>query len=444
MKGFQFTVEPAHIVSILKFLDANGASRFGFEWLVDYLSSRRFWPEVTIILAPTDMAIRRLEVESDLPFDKIVQSYEGLEILQNHLSISPTKTQWPMITALHGEKYGSSQADIEALKPSVHTLIETVDQEFSIIPLKTSVIVIDALIVHGDQLLNLKRYKGGFSKWWRPIDVNRTSSVDNTSLKGTELSKMNKDVFRMMVSTGQLRGKDVLSLCTGNKDIATMCDRDNYLLYQQLLKSEFNYEWRPTDLPVTAKDMYKEFHRYRLDVYAEPESAQYNYVEVIDDKVATDAGLRLHALYKSRGKLYDYFSIPLGHDFDIRDINIWVAYIKGRSRTAVLLRVEYEESYSFGDVYEVAYGRGRNRNDSDDEGEAGDAFIYMSSYDLRNFIGYKKIEVLDLKAPLIGSFVELILYMPESAGYSKEILLGGQKETVVMIPIERKALLSKR
>ena len=80
MKGFQFTVEPAHIVSILKFLDANGASRFGFEWLVDYLSSRRFWPEVTIILAPTDMAIRRLEVESDLPFDKIVQSYEGLDI----------------------------------------------------------------------------------------------------------------------------------------------------------------------------------------------------------------------------------------------------------------------------------------------------------------------------------------------------------------------------
>lgn len=442
MRRPQFTAGPPHIVAILKFLQINGASRFALEWLQNYLGSKYFWPEVTIILAPSDVAIRRLEVEANLSFKEIASSKEGLEILLNHLSILPTKTEWPMITALSDEKYGSSQGDILALKPVAHTIIETVDLQSFTRPLKTSVIVINSVIIHGDQLVDLKRLAGGFSKWWRSIEPNQPADEPNTTgLTGTELTRMSRDVFRHLVLTGQLKGKNVLALCTGNSDIANLCDRDNYLLYQQLLKSEFNYEWRLSDLPITAKDVYKMMHEHSLGVYIRLDSDQYNYVEISDYKpIPADVESKIDELYRFSGKPYEHFFIPIIRPFHYLEGSFQIFYIAGRPRTAVLVRFDYSgKDENFSDIYETA--------ELTTPGEdAVDSIIFMSSEDLRNYLYGKRLDIVQSGVIIAEDLTlgELLLDADGSNTFPVEILVDGQKETLVMLPLSRELFLTKR
>ena len=221
-----------------------------------------------------------------------------------------------------------------------------------------------------------------------------------------------------------------------------MCNRDNYFLYQQLLKSEFNYEWRPSDLPITAKDVYQKFHRVRLDVYARPESWPHSYTLVQDDNVSDDVRSSIDKRFISDKRPYDYISIPMEGSIYIGAENQWVMYVRGKPRTAILIEIDYSENDDPYGIHEIAYGW-------NDGGPDDKAIVYMSSNDLRDFIGNRQIVFLDAesrpmpnlflgKPPTLGDYIMYLV--TNNVPYAK-VLLDGQEETIVTIPINKQGLL---
>lgn len=443
MHGLKFKSKWPQSIAILEFLDANGASRFASEWLDDELDHVSL--VVQIVLAPKDEAIRRLEIETGMTLRDITRSREGNQILMNHGSNLPMKSQWPIITSWNGKTYGHSQVDIDALKPSISTLIRTrLPNQPNFDGSETVVMVIDAIIIHDEQLIDLKRYKSGFSKWWRPIETIQQEgsfqdSANNNVLQGTELAQMNKDIFRTLVSRGQLRGKDVFALCTANADIATLCNRDNYFIYQQLLKSEFNYKWRVSDLPVTAKDMYTQFHHYRFDLYVKPKSMKYGYVKVKDDYIKDKLVSRINKTYRFSSEPYDYVSIPLDDTFERRKEVSWVIYIRGKPRTATLLKISNDEPSNSDMIYTKAY-RELERGEYNGGGRYEEHLtVYMSSNDLREYLDGKQVELINSRSnrTTYTYLGDLFVDMLDNLNIiSVELLIDGQKEIAIVVPVD--------
>jgi len=60
--------------------------------------------------------------------------------------------------------------------------------------------------------------------------------------KGDEYAKMSKDVFRSMVFSGKIKGKDLISLCSVEREIRRKCNADNYFMFRELMKREYGFE----------------------------------------------------------------------------------------------------------------------------------------------------------------------------------------------------------
>jgi hypothetical protein len=138
-----------HLESISAYLTDNGATIFNTEYFVPF-----FTDIPTMILAPSDAALQRSAALSDSSLEQLTTSKEGVDILDNHVSVKPTSKVWPMVTSVNGRLYGKSEQDILALKPRASTIIKTPTITQSL--LSTSVLIIDEIILHDDQLANLK------------------------------------------------------------------------------------------------------------------------------------------------------------------------------------------------------------------------------------------------------------------------------------------------
>jgi len=73
--------------------------------------------------------------------------------------------------------------------------------------------------------------------------------------RGLEYEKMPKDVFHHLVLTGGIRGKDLLALCSANREIRRKCDADDGILFKKLL-IDSHINW-PDGSGRSAKETYE-------------------------------------------------------------------------------------------------------------------------------------------------------------------------------------------
>lgn len=66
------------------------------------------------------------------------------------------------------------------------------------------------------------------------------------------------DLFRNLVRTNRIKGKELLSLCSSNRTLSTKCDSSNGALFRQLLATEFGVQL-PAD--INARARYAQIYR---------------------------------------------------------------------------------------------------------------------------------------------------------------------------------------
>jgi hypothetical protein len=70
---------------------------------------------ITMVLLPTDEAVKTFLEKFKLNYDTIKDTKAFADVIRNHFSIIPTKRVYPMFTAPTGLTYGNSEADLKSL-----------------------------------------------------------------------------------------------------------------------------------------------------------------------------------------------------------------------------------------------------------------------------------------------------------------------------------------
>lgn len=86
--------------------------------------------------------------------------------------------------------------------------------------------------------------------------------------KGDEYIKMPKDVFRNIILTGGLKGKDLVGLCVTNPLISNKCNADNYFIFRFLLEKDFGlkkYKRNPRELYLLMYKIGEFLRRFRRE-----------------------------------------------------------------------------------------------------------------------------------------------------------------------------------
>lgn len=78
----------------------------------------------------------------------------------------------------------------------------------------------------------------------------------NKSNAQGDLQIVSKDVLQTITS-GQIKGKDLVGLCISNSVVKNLCDKDNQAIFRRALKAEFNIDYP------SPKDMYIEVYKKR-------------------------------------------------------------------------------------------------------------------------------------------------------------------------------------
>jgi hypothetical protein len=332
-----------YVDEINDFLATNNAKLFTYTWGTLLREKRGLRnTKVTMILAPSDAALNELTRISNRTWQEIISTQEGRDILENHVSVVHTQKEWPMFTAINNTKYGRGPSDLDALLPTASTII---NEGFS--PAKISIIIIDRVILHSDQLAKLKQSRVGRSVWRRadPAIVQIEIPPAASDLTGSEIPKMTRDIFRLMVVDQNLRGRDLLALCTSNNEIATLCDRDDQLLFKDLLKQEFNFDYSKRFARETPREFYAKLHSFRIEVYIryyldiyqeETLLVHYSLIRHNENKPSTSIG-------KDLVKVSQVVSLPLqdwfGYNFSSvsREV-VYMIYVYGVPESATLIR----------------------------------------------------------------------------------------------------------
>jgi hypothetical protein len=334
-----------YINRINDYLTANAATIFSKQWLPVLTAKKLNFKLPTMILAPNDVALRKLSDDTNRTPEEIVVLSEGQDILGNHISLVPTKKTWPMFTAMNGKEYGRGPEDFNVLQPTSSTTILGYGGQ------NITVIIISRVIIHDDQLSRLKKSRLGYSVWNRvnsgSIQVSKASQ-----LQGHEIPAMGRDLFRFMVTEQNLRGRDLLALCTGNQEITKLCDRDKQIIFRDLLKREFNFDYSRSVAKESPRELYAKFHNFRLEVYIPPNypagSIQIGYRFVIRDNESTEEKVALYLQSGSKvitvpveGWFADNFSKPDDVDqynSSLRRQQVYLIYIRDNPEIATLFR----------------------------------------------------------------------------------------------------------
>ena len=206
-------MEKSRLDQIQDFLVTHGASIFS-SLLYEVPRFNNIENKYTMIFAPDDAAIRRLENATGKSIGELYRDPAGLDILANHISTSPTQKTYPMFTAINGTKYGSSANDIAALGIVAKTVIDRVP-----------ILVISQIIIQGNQVQTAK--------------AQRDPGV---------FGRLNYQNFINLVNLGQLEGEDLISFCLTNKEVNDMCDKvdsNGETIFHKLIRSKFKEEVPP-------------------------------------------------------------------------------------------------------------------------------------------------------------------------------------------------------
>lgn len=257
---------------ILAFLRNNSAPDFAkILYNVPVLYAALNNPNLSMILAPSDATLQRLVNESGKSLSQLQQDRYGVDIFANHLSTSPTKRVWPMITSINDLKYGSSEADILALEAQATTIIG-----------KTVVLIINRIILHGDQLAraSLQRTAGPF-----------------------EILKADRG-FKVMIDQGYIKGYELVKLCSSNPEVGSLCDNLNFDL---LLRRD--YSSQPLSKAIvgkSARDLYfKHALGYRVVTnMIDSDVGRFKTIDVPEGVIDVKVGLNFLAMLTVNGKVF--------------------------------------------------------------------------------------------------------------------------------------------
>ena len=134
------------------YLRSQGASCFA-DVLHQVLSIKAAFYVSIMILAPTDSAIKRLELASGKRLADIMLLKPGIDILENHITILPVQPGFSMFTSINWEHYGWTKEDFIAMKIKAETTIDLSEGDSSCV----RILVVDSIIIHDDQLDLLRR-----------------------------------------------------------------------------------------------------------------------------------------------------------------------------------------------------------------------------------------------------------------------------------------------
>jgi hypothetical protein len=346
----------SYIDEILDFLLANGASLFGREWLAAQLTKASKYGAPTMILAPSDATLQKLSRATNRTWEEILRLPEGIDILESHLSTEPTSKVYPMFRAINGTMYGSEQADIDKLGISPPaTIIRVGGRQTPIV-----VIVIDTLIVPDEKIAKLKKARLGYSVWQRPTSDDVIVENPGYSLAGTEIPALTKDVFRKLVLEQDVRGQSLLALCTGNTEIAALCDRDDQFLFRQLLLQEFNFKYSHGYAKESPRELYAKLYKYRIEIYGGimsmgNKNEGFSYYNLVrdnapiqlphhlpsrHDRVILPLEGEFAANFSRPVPVYSYLSYSLQHEERKTRSPVYLLYITGIPETATMLKLK--------------------------------------------------------------------------------------------------------
>jgi hypothetical protein len=179
-------------------------------------------------------------------------------------------------------------------------------------------------------------------------------------LRGNEIPKLGKDVFRKLVIEQKLRGKSLLALCTSDRDIASLCDRDDQVLFKTLLKEEFNFDYNKHYAKGSPRELYAKLHKFRVEIYITVTGVQDNEAEIKsayklirDDEIGPEAINRYLKDYRQRvvvpleGWFAENFNRRPARPFDMALLPgsneqvqspVYLVYVSNMPETASLVR----------------------------------------------------------------------------------------------------------
>ena len=219
------------------FLKINGAGRFAqLLYNVPVLYRTAMDNRLSMIIAPSDERLQKLTIDIGKSLAEMSQTEAGRNLLSNHLSVVHTKTVNPMFTAINVVTYGSSVDDLMALEVITSTMVDGV-----------KILITPHLIGYEEQLIkNQRLYDPGI------------------------FGGMTRDTFRSLINNGNLRGRDLISLCRTNdyvnENFCNYRDASGKTIFHYLVKEEFGLDVRENE---NARTKYGELHR-KLEVQNYP------------------------------------------------------------------------------------------------------------------------------------------------------------------------------
>lgn len=322
----------SYINETIDYLVSHGASIFALGWLQSFMTKNLPTIVPTMILAPTDNAIDKLVKASNRTWQEITRLPEGINILENHVSVRATQKKWPMLTSVNDLKFGSDENDIRTLSPLNSTTIRLHSGKSLVI------IVIDEILLHEDQLAKLRSSKLGYSTWQRGGVEHIKTAGDHEDSQGISLADVGRDIFGYIINQG-LTGRNLLALCSTDDRARIMCDRDDQILFKRLLQQEFNFEWSQGFAKESPRELYAKFHSSRIDVYVSTSdwinvSGKWMLIENNKITVANSIKATLQSSYTR-------ISLPVDSRFvaNLKFISpMHFFYVKDKPETATLIR----------------------------------------------------------------------------------------------------------
>lgn len=92
------------------------------------------------------------------------------------------------------------------------------------------------------------------------IDQIELRIANQKNAEGDKYAKMPNDVFRLLVLNGDLKGPELIALCSTNQNLRNKCNHNNYFIFRELLKTEFQLTDLHNENP---REIYIRMHQVR-------------------------------------------------------------------------------------------------------------------------------------------------------------------------------------
>jgi hypothetical protein len=185
---------------------------------------------LTMIIAPTDEALRELASNFGQTVDEFANTTAGQNILANHLSIVPTRKTYPMFTAINGLTYGKDQRDFDALKIKSYVVVG-----------KVPVIIVNTAILHERQYPNLTFATLGKDPLFVILQHSDPKAVINACMVDAKFARLCRDplTFRNLM---RLHYPNYPVNHDARQQYTDMALKNGYAYYAALPIGDFNYD----------------------------------------------------------------------------------------------------------------------------------------------------------------------------------------------------------